>query len=126
MWLGIYEAGRAGGTKEAFAVVDDSGFLGLVMAPTIDRVSGEAELGYAIAPAARGKGAATEGLRLLTEWAFAELKMVRLELLISIDNPASKRVAERCGYTLEGVMRDRYVKPGLRVDTEIWSRLATD
>jgi len=36
------------------------------------------------------------------------------------------RVAERCGYIREGVLRSSFVKPGRREDTEIWSRLATD
>lgn len=52
--------------------------------------------------------------------------MLRLELLISVANEASKRVATRAGYVREGVLRSLYLKPGVREDTEIWSRLATD
>jgi RimJ/RimL family protein N-acetyltransferase len=126
-WLERYEEGRAAGNREAFAVVDDAGeFLGLALAPGIDRDTATAELGYAVAPGARGRGVASEALRQLTEWAFGQQGMVRLELLISVDNPASKKVAERCGYVREGVLRSSYVKPGRREDTEIWSRLATD
>jgi RimJ/RimL family protein N-acetyltransferase len=126
-WLERYEEGRAAGNREAFAVVDDAGeFLGLALAPGIDRDTATAELGYAVAPGARGRGVASEALRELTEWAFGQQGMVRLELLISVDNPASKKVAERCGYVREGVLRSSYVKPGRREDTEIWSRLATD
>jgi RimJ/RimL family protein N-acetyltransferase len=69
---------------------------------------------------------ATEALRRLTAWAFEELEMIRLELLISVDNAASKKVAERCGYRREGVLRSAYFKQGRREDTEIWSRLETD
>jgi RimJ/RimL family protein N-acetyltransferase len=126
-WLERYEEGRAAGNREGFAVVDDAGeFLGLALAPGIDRDTATAELGYAVAPGARGRGVASEALRQLTEWAFGQQGMVRLELLISVDNPASKKVAERCGYVREGVLRSSYVKPGRREDTEIWSRLATD
>ena len=52
--------------------------------------------------------------------------IVRIELLISVDNPASKRVAERCGYVREGVLRSLHVKQDVREDTEIWSRLVDD
>ena len=52
--------------------------------------------------------------------------MQRLELLIAIENEGSKRVAARCGYVREGVLRSLHVKNGLREDTEIWSRLAGD
>jgi RimJ/RimL family protein N-acetyltransferase len=96
------------------------------MAPRIDREAQTMELGYLVAPEARGRGVATEALRLLTEWAFSSLDAMRIELLIAVDNPASKRVAERCGYVREGVMRSLYVKPGVRGDTELWSRLASD
>lgn len=125
-WLAAYEEARADGTREAFAILDDDGaFLGLALAPRLDRGAATAELGYVVTPAARGHGVATEALRQLTEWAFAQ-EMLRLELLISGENDASKKVAERCGYVREGVLRNAYVKPGLREDTEIWSRLATD
>ena len=94
--------------------------------PAIDLEARTAELGYIVAEEARGRGVATEGLRLLTDWALSELGALRLELLISVENEASKRVAERCGYEREGVLRSTYVKPGVREDVEIWSRLGND
>lgn len=126
-WLAAYDGARADGSREAFAIVDDGGaFLGVAVVPRIDRESQTAELGYVVTPAARGRGVAAEALRQLTAWAFSELGMLRLELMISVENAASKRVAERCGYVREGVLRSLYVKQGRREDTEIWSRLATD
>jgi RimJ/RimL family protein N-acetyltransferase len=125
MWLERYEAGRREGTREGFAAVDEDGtFLGLALAPRIDRETRTVELGYIVASGARGRGVATEALRLLTDWAFSTVGAVRIELLISVGNLASKRVAERCGYEREGVLRSVYLKPGLREDTEIWSRIA--
>ena len=125
-WLDRYEEGRRDASREAFAIVDEGGsFLGLALAPRIEREARTAELGYVVAPAARGRGVATEALQRLTEWAFG-LGMLRLELLISVENGASKRVAERCGYVCEGVLRSLHVKQGVHEDTEIWSRLATD
>ena len=127
-WYGSYEEGRRQGTREVFAIVEHANgrFLGVAAAPTIDRTTRTAELGYVVAPEARGRGVATEALRLLTEWAFAELGMERLELLISVENEGSKRVAARCGYVREGVLRSRHFKGDLREDTEIWSRLPSD
>jgi RimJ/RimL family protein N-acetyltransferase len=126
-WLDRYEEGRRDGSRDAFAIVDESeGFLGLALAPELDDDSRTAELGYVVAPAARGRGVATEALRQLTEWAFSAREMQRLELLISVDNLASKRVAERCGYVREGVLRSLHLKQGRREDTEIWSRLPSD
>src|SRR6478672_323416 len=59
-WLARYEQGRCDGTSEAFAIVNDGDeFLGCAMAFGIDADEGKAELGYVVAPAARGRGVAT-------------------------------------------------------------------
>ncbi len=52
--------------------------------------------------------------------------MQRLVLLISTDNPASERVAEKAGYVREGVARSLYLKQGKRGDASMWSRLPSD
>ena len=128
IWLERYEQGRLAGTREAFAIVDpaDSRFLGVAVAPRIDREAATAELGYVVAPAARGRGVATEALRQLAVWGFSDLAMARLELLISVANDRSKRVAERCGFVCEGTLRSLSLRPGVREDTQIWSRLPSD
>ena len=46
--------------------------------------------------------------------------------MIDVENAASERVAERCGYVREGVMRSIHLKQGARVDAAIWSKLPSD
>lgn len=126
-WISSYTKGRSQGTREGFAAVDGPGrFLGVGLAPHIDREGAEAELGYIVAREARGQGVGTEILRLLTEWAFTELAAQRLVLIIDIDNHASLRIAQRCGYQREGVMRSIHVKQQRRGDAVLWSRLPGD
>jgi RimJ/RimL family protein N-acetyltransferase len=126
-WLARYEAGRRDGTAEGFAAVDGDGtFLGLALAPDIDVEGRQLELGYIVAPTARGRGVATAILRQLTRWAFAEAGAMRAYLLIETGNAASLRVAERCGYVQEGVMRSVHVKQDRRADLTLWSRLPSD
>jgi RimJ/RimL family protein N-acetyltransferase len=125
-WTGRYAAGREDGTKEGFAALDEDGrLLGLALVPSIDREAGEAELGYMVAPSARGRGVATAILRELTAWAF-EQGIQRCELVISAGNEASERVAERAGYVREGRLRSIHLKQGRREDVTVWSRLPTD
>jgi RimJ/RimL family protein N-acetyltransferase len=125
-WLARYQSARGDGSAEAFAAVDDDGtFLGLALAPEFDREGGEVELGYITAPAARGSGVGREMLRLLTEWAF-EQGAQRIVLIINVENVASERVAEQCGYTREGVLRSIHLKQDIRTDAAIWSRLPSD
>jgi RimJ/RimL family protein N-acetyltransferase len=127
-WLEVYAEGRRDGTREAFAVVDadDGSFLGLGLAFGIDREGRQLELGYVVAPDARGRGVATRTLELLTQWGFSELDVLRIELWISADNEASKRVAANVGYRYEGTLRSFHFKQGIRDDFEVWSRLPSD
>ena len=126
-WFAGYEEGRRSGTRDAFAILGADGtFFGTAVVPAIDRATATVELGYTIMPAARGRGVATRALGLLTEWAFATLDAKRIELYISPENGASKRIAERNGYRYEGTLRSMYFKQDLRADTEIWSKLPTD
>jgi|SRR5215469_17289547 len=81
---------------------------------------GCASVGYWLAPEARGRGVATHAVRLLARWAFAELGLARLELTCSPDNEASQRVAERCGFTREGLLRSHIPFKGGRRDTVIY------
>ena len=126
-WYASYKAGRKDGTKEAFAVESNDGeFLGIALAAHMDPEAAEAELGYIVAPSARGRGVGAELLRQLTKWAFTERGVQRLTLVIDVDNLGSQGVAQRAGYQLEGVMRSTYFKQGNRSDTQLWSRLPTD
>ena len=83
-WIDRYVQGRQDGSSEGFAIVGDGGeFLGLALAPAIARdPEWTAELGYAVAEATRGRGVATQALRLLTDWAFAQ-GILRAELIES-------------------------------------------
>jgi RimJ/RimL family protein N-acetyltransferase len=127
-WFEGYEQGRRDGTREVFAIVDttEGSYLGFAVAPSINRTTRTAELGYVVAPPARGRGVATEALRQLTRWALDTLDPIRLELFISVENEASKRVATKCGYVYEGTLRMSYFKQDIWEDGEVWSRIATD
>lgn len=87
------------GRGAPLAVVDaDTGeLLGSVGLKGIDPVTGTAEVGYWVAPWARGRGVAVRAARMLCDWAFGELSLERVELLVDPHNTASCTVAERLG-----------------------------
>jgi RimJ/RimL family protein N-acetyltransferase len=84
---------------------------------------GYASVGYWLAPEARGRGVATHAVRLLARWAFTDLGLARLELTCSTDNEASQRVARRCGFAREGVLRSHVPGQGGRRDTIVYGLL---
>jgi RimJ/RimL family protein N-acetyltransferase len=127
-WLGRYEAAWADGSRAGFAIrpADGGAVIGFASYVSLDLDGRQGEIGYALAPEGRGRGAATRSVDLLTRWGFDELELMRIELWIDVRNEASARVAERCGYRLDGVLRSVHFKEGRRQDFAIWSRLASD
>jgi RimJ/RimL family protein N-acetyltransferase len=127
-WIARYERGWTDGSCAGFAARDlsDGGFLAFASIVQLDLDAREGEIGYAVAPAARGRGVARRSVALLTRWGFDDLGLIRLVLDIDVANPASERVAERCGYRLEGVRRSAHFKEGRRADVGLWSRLRDD
>ncbi len=63
------------------------------------------EVGYWLARPARGQGHATRAVRAICGWGFNALGLERIDLLVGTGNHASQRVAERCGFTREAVLR---------------------
>ncbi len=88
--------------------------------------AGMAEIGYWLAPEARGRGAASRALRLLSRWTLREWPIGRLHLMADVDNPASMRVAERAGFAREGTLRNWYDLRGERRDAVMFSLLPGD
>jgi [ribosomal protein S5]-alanine N-acetyltransferase len=85
------------------------------------------ELSYQLYDAAHaGKGYTTEAVQLLVDYLFATKKPDRVHLVIVPENMASKRIAEKCGFTFEGVARGAFFNDGRNQDVELWSLLRDD
>jgi RimJ/RimL family protein N-acetyltransferase len=120
------ERGRLDGAEISFALVapgDDTAVRGGASLYAVDRGERRAAVGYWLAAHARGRGVASHAVRLLAAWSFAQLGIARLELTCGPDNRASQAVAERCGFTREGVLRSHMVFKGARRDTVMYSLL---
>jgi len=108
----------------AFAAPSDSSVVvGGGSVHAIDLEQGRAAVGFWLAPKHRGRGIATRATRLMARWAFSDLGVARLELTCGPDNEASQRVALRCGFRREGVLRSHVPFKGARRDTVMFSLL---
>jgi RimJ/RimL family protein N-acetyltransferase len=126
-WRGRYDDAWRDGSRAGFAIEAlDGEFLGFAAFVRLEPEARQGEVGYIVAPAARGRGVATRMLRLLAEWGFGTLGLERIELSIDVEKADSERVAERAGYTREGVLRSITFKEGLRADVAVWSLLRSD
>lgn len=107
------------GTMAPFAIASptsSSHLLGSITLMRIDWENRRAEVGYWLAAPARGSGHATRAARLICAWGFAQLELERLELYAATGNHPSQRVAQRAGFTREGVLRSYMVGKDGRQD----------
>ncbi|MER5727700.1 GNAT family N-acetyltransferase [Streptomyces sp. NPDC002138] len=84
------------------------------------------EIGYWVAPTARGRGFAAEAVRAVAAWAFAVTAVRRITLLAATGNLASQRVAEKAGFVSEGVLRSALTTHDGRVDAAVYGLIPTD
>ncbi|SNS01020.1 Protein N-acetyltransferase, RimJ/RimL family [Actinacidiphila glaucinigra] len=119
--------GWAAGDLASFAVTEAGVVLGQTGIGMIDHAMRGARVSYWMLPEARGRGVATRALETVTRWAFRDLGLHRLELGHAVGNEPSCGVARRCGYVLEGVLREAVVDlSGTLRDVHLHSRLASD
>lgn len=87
----------------------------------------EYELSYQIYDTEqRGKGVMTEVVNMMVRYLFETKQMNRIRLVIHPDNAASRRLAEKCGFTHEGTARSAWFNKGRHHDVEIYSILHED
>ena len=73
-----------------------------------------------------GHGYVTEAVQLLVDYLFATKKQHRIHLVIVPENLASRRVAEKCGFVLEGTARGAFFNDGRSQDVVLYSLVRTD
>jgi RimJ/RimL family protein N-acetyltransferase len=112
------------GTHAPFAVADESGAgLGAIELRFFPGDREIAELGYWLRPQMRRHGVMTTAVLLVARWAFGSLGVRRLQVTADPENLASQRVAERAGFSREGLLRSWIATPMRRRDALIFSLL---
>jgi len=124
-WVRVGAPALWAGGGAAYTIDEDGGLaghIGLRVHPQRDIV----EVGYWVAPWARGRGIATAATRAVVELAF-DRGAARAELLTLRANGRSQRVALAAGFSYEAVCRGAaFDRDGHRADLLLWARLATD
>ena len=102
-----------------FAIAHQDRFAGSVDL-RFDGIGG-AEVGFGLAPWARGMGVMTRALRLAVAWGFELPDLEVVYWRAQVGNWASRRVAGRCGFRMEGTVRGLLEQRGVRRDGWIGS-----
>ena len=130
-WLEHSSSAWQEGTSAPFAVTDATtselvGSVGFGWVGERDQQVGE--IGYWMRREARGRGLTTRAVRLVSKWALTELGWERLQLRADEENLPSQRVAEKAGFTREGVLRSVHfnARQDRRVDFVMFSLLPAE
>mgnify|MGYP001627315437 CR=1 FL=1 len=117
-----HEAWELGSVYDFAFYTQDGSFLGRGGLHTIDWSVPCGEFGYWLTEKAQGQGYLSEAIAAL-ETEFFNLGFERLEIRCDPRNTRSAKVAERLGYTLEGVLRRETRFQGTLRDTMVWAKL---
>ena len=100
--------------------------VGCVGVNQISRVNCIGNLGYWVRATREGRGIATQAARVVARYAFTELALARLEIVILPDNAGSRRVALKLGARFECVARHRLQWRGTARDAAVYGLLPAD
>jgi RimJ/RimL family protein N-acetyltransferase len=126
-WIRATIDGFSNGTMFDFGVFDERGrYAGGCGVNQVQSASRCANLGYWIRATSCGRGLATAAATRVCRWTFAHTNLNRLEILMSVDNGPSRRVAEKIGAQAEGRLRSRILLPEGPTDAYVYSVVRGD
>ena len=113
--------------SELFVIEDQRHHVVGVVTHFKSRTAVSREIGYRLFdPALAGRGYTSEAVRLLVDYLFNVHQYHRLELLTAPENAASVRIAEKCGFSVEGLLRQAFFINGQYRDVSVYGLLRPD
>ncbi|MEV0091883.1 GNAT family N-acetyltransferase [Streptomyces sp. NPDC050738] len=105
-WLADQHAGRVSGKLLSFAVIGtgEGQLAGCMVLKRPDPAGTVGEIGYWTVAAARGRGVAAAAVEAVAQWAYGTLGLARLDILHTVGNEASCRVAEKAGFAFAEIL----------------------
>lgn len=97
--------------------------IGTVMLFNFEAASQLAEIGFLLGREHWGNGYAAEAMKAFIDFSFATLNLRRLEATVDVRNIASNKLLQRLGFTLEGVLRERWLAAGELQDINLHTLL---
>jgi len=105
-----------------FAIVYDNDPIGNIgIIPGIDVYSKNAALGYWIGHEFWGLGIATNSVKWMVAFAFANFDIIRLYAIVFSNNPASMKVLEKNGFVQEAIIKNSVYKKGILLNEHIFA-----
>lgn len=98
----------------------DEDFVGASGLHKIDWQIRKAEIGYWIRTSKSGNGLMTEAINAITNYGIHELGLKRIEIVCSGSNLKSRRIPEKLGYALEGILKNHRINNDGSIDDTVY------
>jgi RimJ/RimL family protein N-acetyltransferase len=120
--------GWAAGTLHVFTILDrqDGAVSGVASLSNLNLTYHYCNLGYWVRTSRRGQGLAGRAARLIARYGLEQLGLMRIEIVVALDNLASQRVAQKCGAQREGILRNRIPVHNGMADAVMYSLVPAD
>lgn len=110
-----------------FAILYQEKFIGIIGYKDTDEINMKTEIGYWLSEKYQKKGIMTHCVKILTDYAFEELSLNRVQIKCATGNMSSKRIAQKLNFTFEGIERGGELSlSGEFFDLEVYSILKKD
>jgi ribosomal-protein-alanine N-acetyltransferase len=95
--------------------------IGLIYMKELDWVENQGEFAYCIGYPFEGQGITTNAIEILSDYAFENLKLKTLKIIVDKNNIPSVKVAENCNFTWIKTLKNEHAPPGERpLDMELY------
>ncbi len=106
----------------AYTIKNKKGeLLGVIALHLYDKQNDVASVGYWMNTQQTNKGYCTQALKLLVAHMLKPLNLLRIEVIVAVENIASQKVAEHAGAQFEARLKNRIRLKGLAVDAHIYA-----
>lgn len=117
-------ARRAESNGFEMAIVAGGRIVGAVGLASVDWVAGSTSIGYWLDEGHRGRGLMTRAVQALTDHAFNEMGLHRVQIQVAEDNLRSRAIPERLGFEQEGLLREAERVGDRYQDLVVYAKLA--
>ena len=114
--------GDVGGVNLVIADKESLRYLGQCSLMMVDNTARHAELAIVMCPVCQNQGLGQEGIALMLDFAFRQMNLNRVYLKVYADNARAVRCYEKCGFMLEGILKDEIYREGAYRDVAMMAR----
>lgn len=124
--LNWFEKIKENDSRIDFAIENDSTLIGFGGLTQIDKQIKKAEFYIFINPKQHGKGFGTRAVRKILNYAFCDLRLNRIWLITDFQNLIARKMYEKCGFLLEGILRQDDLRNNNLIDRCRYAILKSD